>query len=423
MTAPHINGAHAPHPGSEEFKRAREEFEKATSATDDYSLHPIDWPTLQGEPPPRRWLIQDWLGYWPTLVSGGGGAGKSRLMQAVCTSLTTQFPYIGSVARDLRTLTWSCEDDRAEIWRNQLAINKYFGVDMDDISGRLHIVPRLGEDNTLMGVAFGQPSLTKLYFDLEQQVNDLRIDVLVLDNIAQVFGGNENDRHHVTVFVNALVGLVRDRPFAPILLGHVSRKDGSEFSGSAAWENAVRMRWYLGSTLPDEKPDDDDGDVVSDIVYLCRRKANYAPKDYRRMRFESGILIPEQSLNGQGFDRAFRDEAAEDGVLAGLRKLLALKLDASGGASSPNYLPKQLIKRKLAGGYTLKELEAATNRLLIRGRIENREVGRYGNRTPKMGLVIVEQGAQASCSSPAQTPLKPAHSNTPPPTEGGVFEH
>ena len=34
--------------------------------------------------------------------------------------------------------------------------------------------------------------------------------------------------------------------------------------GSAAWENACRMRWYLGPNLPDEKLDDD-GPVAAGV--------------------------------------------------------------------------------------------------------------------------------------------------------------
>jgi RecA-family ATPase len=104
-------------------------------------------------------------------------------------------------------------------------------------------------------------------------VNDLRVDVLVLDNIGRVYGGNESDRHQVTMFVNGALGMVRGRPFAPVFLGHVARSQGSEFSGSAAWENACRMRWYMARTLPDHKQDEDEP-TDTGIVYLAKRKAN-----------------------------------------------------------------------------------------------------------------------------------------------------
>jgi hypothetical protein len=64
---------------------------------------------------------------------------------------------------------------------------------------------------------------------MHKQVIDLRARVLVLDNTGQTYGGNENDRHQVTMFVNGVFGRVRGREFAPVILGHVARSPASEF--------------------------------------------------------------------------------------------------------------------------------------------------------------------------------------------------
>lgn len=374
-------------PGSAEFERARKQFEAATADDDSGPVPPIDWSILQGEPPPRSWWIQDWLGPDPTLVAGAGGIGKTTLMQTLGTGLATGFPYLGASARDLQVLIWLCEDGRDDVWRRQVAINRHFGVDMDDL-GSLHVVPRRGEENTLLQLMYGVPTLTPAFTDLYDQVNDLKIDVLILDNLAQIFGGNESDRHHATVFVNALAGIVRGRPFAPILLGHTARAQGSEFSGSAAWENACRMRWYLGSTLPDQKPDTDDENL--DVVYLCRRKANYTGKDWRRLQFRNGVLVPEDpAIVGPSYSQAHRDEAAEELVIAGMRKLAEMGIQPTDGKTSPDYLPSQLIAKRLHGAHTKAELTGAMNRLMRNGRLRRDVIGRYANRTPKHGLVLV----------------------------------
>src|SRR5581483_2119374 len=286
---------------------------------------PIDWSTLTGDPPERTWWIPDWLSPHPSLNSGAGGIGKTRLWQTLATSLVIQRDYLGPVLAPLKVLIWSCEEDTDEIWRTQDAINRYFGITMTDIAGRLHVVSRRGLDNTLLELVMGKPMLTPVYHnDLKQQINDLGVDMFVGDNIAQMYGCNESDRHQVTLFVNSIAGLVRDRPFCPVLLGHVARSQGSEFSGSAAWENAVRMRWYLGSSLPDQKPDEDEP-VDPDVVYLARRKANYTAKDWRRLRFQNGLLVPEQP-EGRRFDQSFRDDDAERIVLAAIPKLVAAGL-------------------------------------------------------------------------------------------------
>lgn len=348
---------------------------------------PIDWPSLEGEPPPRTWWIQDWLGPWPTLTSGAGGAGKTRLWQAVATSLATGRPYLQAQCRPLKVLMWLCEESKEEVWRTQIAINRHLTLEMHGLSN-LSIVPRQGLDNTLLSVVYGQPMFTPLLEQLRQQVNDLDVDVLVLDNLAQLFGGNENDRHQATYFVNAIAGIVRERPFAPVFVGHTARAASSEFSGSAAWENACRMRWYVGSTLPDQKPADEDEPVDTDVVYLARRKANYAAKDWMKLKYENGVLIPESAAGQSPEAEFFRNDAADRVLLEALPKLTAAGLFPTDAPNSPDYLPSQAIAKGFAQRHTKRELKAAMNRLMGAGRLRREVVSRYSNRNPRYGLVI-----------------------------------
>lgn len=210
---------------------------------------------------------------------------------------------------------------------------------------------------------------------------------LVVDNNRQTFGGNEADGHQVTMYVNAMGGLVRERPFAPVLLGHPSRTTGSEFSGNAAWENACRMRWYLGSTLPDQKPDDDDA-PDTDVRYLARRKANYTEKDYVRLRFHGRLLLPD-AFEGRRFDTTHNNELAEAIVLKALARLKAAGIHPTDGRTSSDYLPKHIVQKGYAEGHNRKELAAAMHRLLGRGKLRRDVVGKYPNRSPRFGLVPV----------------------------------
>ncbi len=311
---------------------------------------PMDWRALRGDPPPRSWWIQDWLGPSPTLTSGGGGVGKTKLWQAIGSSLATGKPYLdAAMVQPLRVLMWLCEDHQDEVWRTQTAINSYLDVTMNDLEGRLFVIPRLGLDNTL-----------------------------------------SNDPHQVTVFVNGIAGLVSDRPFAPVMLGHVARSKNSEFAGSAAWENAVRMRWYVGRTLPDQKPTTDDEEAPDpDVVYLARRKANYSNKDWRRLRFKNGLLVPDQP-EGIRFDAAFRADTADAVVIAAFEKLLAAGLQPSDKPQAADYLPKQIIAKGYHQGHDRKELTKAMNRLMGAGRMRREVIGKYANRDPKHGLVLTK---------------------------------
>ena len=349
---------------------------------------PIHWAEFEGrDPPPRTWWLQDWLGPSPTLLAGAGGKGKSSIAQTLGTALATTRNYIAAVAAPLRVLIWFCEDDKNEVWRRQVAICGHFGIQLSDLDDALIIVPRIGCENTLFAMAFGTPGATPLIDELRQQLGDYRADVLILDNIAQVFGANSNDPHHVTQFVNGIQGLVPDRPFAPIFLGHTARSEGSEFSGSAAWENAVRMRWYLGTTLPDQKPDVDDP-IDPNVVFLAKRKANYSAKDYRRLTFRNGLFVPDEA-EGARFDSGYQAIRAEQVVLVGMAKLAIAGVLPTDGKTSGDYLPSQLVAKGHAAGFGKRELAAAMNRLMGGGKLKREVVGQYSNRSPRFGLVTV----------------------------------
>jgi hypothetical protein len=273
--------------------------------------------------------------------------------------------------------------------RRQLAICKYFGIDFGELEGRFFVESRRGWNNTLLDLEYGRPLFTTEFLLLREQVNDLAIDVLVLDNIGQVYGGNENDRHQVTRFVNGCQGLVRGRPFAPIFVGHVSRSPRSEFAGNLAWENACRMRWFIDYWLPGEKPAEATDPAPTDPIYLCRRKTNYSARDYRRFHYRNGLFVPEDIQAGRRFDTQAREELVEAIVLAGLRKIDKMGMPSQNAPTSIYYLPRQLLRHKLNETYSIAELDGAITRLMGSGRLRIDVVGKTKNRKRREGLVEV----------------------------------
>lgn len=352
-------------------------------------VEPLNWTALGvSKAPARTWGISHWLGFDALLCAGAGGIGKTLLWQQTATALALGRDFIDSVPRALRVLMWACEDDRDELWRRQEAICAHFEVSLASLAGKFILVPRRGLDNTLYSTEFGRGLLTSLYGDLREEVNDHRADVLVLDNVGQVFGGNENSRHDVTHFVNAGYGLVTGRPFVAVYLAHPAKGVGSEFSGSTAWENAVRMRWLLSDRLPDAR----DGEApVDGVRYLAKRKVNYTAKDYRRFTYQNGVLVPDTYVEGS-IAPAYRRDRARQLVLEGFLALERMGIRPTDGHSSPDYLPKQLQAKHLDGGFAKRELTEAMNELMAAGRLRRVEVGKYANRGTRWGLELVPQG-------------------------------
>lgn len=361
---------------------------------------PMQWSVLENEKPPDRiWRLAHWLSVGPTLFAGRGGTGKSLVAQTIATALVLARSYIDDIESTLKVLAWFCEDDHDELWRRQVAICGYFGVPLSALEGKLIIEPRLGCENTLFCPVFGTPAWTPLRDELRSQMQDYGADVLIADNTSQLFGCNENDRHHVTSFVNGMVGLVPERPVSQLILSHPAKAGDSEFSGSTAWENSVRMRWFMGSVLPDQT-EPEEGEVDPNVRYLAKRKTNYSVKDYRKLIFDNGVFKPEHQPGeiSQRYSFAARKEGAERAVMFALGKFNDLGIRVVDAYNSPDYLVRKMQASKLMQDYTPKECADALAGLRLQARVLETKVGSNANRTPKMGLTVNGFSAQSGAT-------------------------
>jgi hypothetical protein len=354
----------------------------------------LNWSALACSKAPKfEWIWQDWLSWHPTLLAGRGGIGKSLFTQQLATALATCADGMLRPNRAVRVLYWACEDDADELWRRQERICASMGMGLADLGDSLTIDARMGLENTLYTLEYGRPMWTPLLGELTQQVNDLAIDVVFLDNVGQIFGANENDRHHVTTFTNGIAGIVRGRPFCPVFLAHPAKATGSEYAGNAAWENAVRMRWLLSDRLPDAPADEEQGETEQSLRYLCKRKANYSTKDILRLRIEEGVLRPamepsEAFTADTGANDYLWEQRAERVVLDALDRITKMGIATSHTRGSA-YLPKLILELKVGEGLGKPEIERAMLRLLTNGQIKRDQIGTYSNRSPKFGLVRV----------------------------------
>ncbi|MFL5337957.1 MAG: AAA family ATPase, partial [Geminicoccaceae bacterium] len=209
------------------------------------NIRPISWPEMPGRyAPPRRFVAKGSIPYGcVTSFYGQGGIGKSMAAQLLATAVVSRRYWLGIETERCKVLALFCEDDRNELWRRQEQINATLGVRMADIGDFLPDA-RTGQENVL---AHGRDVLqtTGLYEQIAAAVAELKPGLVILDNIAQMFAGSENDRAHVTQFVNYLARFARDGDCAVVLLGHVAKAEGSECSGSTAWDAAVRSRRLL----------------------------------------------------------------------------------------------------------------------------------------------------------------------------------
>jgi RecA-family ATPase len=212
------------------------------------------------------------------------------------TSTAASLAWFGLAVTPGRALGVFCEDDEAEMQRRQWAINRTLGVAPSQLAD-LRYLPRLGQDNALItfnGADIGTP--TAFTEELDALCGDFRPDLLVLDTIADLFPANENDRAKVRQFVQTILGgLARRHGCAVLALGHPSvtgMNTGTGQSGSTAWNNTFRSRFYLAR--------EEGEDADPDGRLLTRKKANYAPRDAEvHLKWHDGAFTAQGS-SGSG---------------------------------------------------------------------------------------------------------------------------
>ncbi|NOW45701.1 RecA-family ATPase [Novosphingobium sp. SG751A] len=314
-----------------------------------------------------------------TLLTGAGSSGKSLLGQQLATALAAGVQTLGLQLDQGTAMYFTCEDDPQELHWRQHRICRALGVNMSDLDGQLHVASLRGRlDNILMGeTTNGQVDLSPTFQRLASLMREKEAKLVVLDNVAHLFGGNENDRSDVTQFVNALNRLAGESGAAILLIAHPN-KAGDNYSGSTAWLNAVRSQIFL------------ERDANTDIRTLKLGKANYAPigEPLRFVWAESTFKLESELAPDdlRALQATIRANAEDEAFLSCLETCTVQRRNVSHQPGS-NYAPK--IFAAMAGNRGIKEkaFKSAMERLVHCGRIEfDKELWRAGNRHIKRGI-------------------------------------
>lgn len=257
--------------------------------------------SLVGEPPERQWIVPEWIveGAVNSLY-GDGGVGKTLLAQQLACSVSLGANWLGLPTKKGPVLAVLCEDEAGELHRRHNHIKAAMGYPVGNPFDDVWLWPRVGDENVLVRWdRDGQATTNAFLQDIIAMVEETEPALLILDTLADVYGGNEIDRPQVNYFVKTVLGgLIKDRaaagfPLTILLLGHPSvagKASGSGYSGSTAWNNAVRSRMYL--TRPEEG--------AGDERILTRGKANYASSGDEtavRLFFADGVLHAQQDAD------------------------------------------------------------------------------------------------------------------------------
>jgi RecA-family ATPase len=327
-------------------------------------INPVQW---RDEPvPEREWIVRDMIpAKTVTLLSGDGAAGKSTLALQLATARALGRDWIGTMPAPGRTLYLSAEDDAQELHRRLDAIREYYGATFDDMAD-IQLVDLVGENAVLGEIGrTGVIAAAPIFDAVVSVVERTQTDLVVVDALADVFAGDENNRSQARQFIGMLKRPARAHGCAFLCLAHPSlngMSTGTGSSGSTAWNNSVRSRLYFEPAKANDGSEPD-----PDLRSLSVRKANYGPKGAPIMvRWKAGAYVPEGGTSS--LDRMALKLKAESTFLALLRQFNTQGQDVV-AAPCASYAPKVFAAHPKSDGIGKAHFAVAMQELLGRQEI------------------------------------------------------
>ena len=261
------------------------------------------------EPPPQPWVIPDWMPSGAlTLLSGPGGAGKSRLALQLAAGVAGGESHWIDGARQYglalddrlhggAAVVYASWEDRPAVIARQLAALS--GPDRSWVRPNmpLHLpgAPPHGIANMgplYMMAPHQQEPDTHLATRLRAAAAKVRAALVVLDSLAAVYSASEIDRAAVRGFLASWDAWAYEQNCAVLILSHPP-KSGADYSGSTDWLAGVRALWTLTKELHGQERKHGKQDDRPLAWRLACVKSNYAdegPPGPLRLNWEGPAL-------------------------------------------------------------------------------------------------------------------------------------
>lgn len=340
---------------------------------------PADWP--DGPPPAVSWVADKRIPRGDVSTLGGdGGSGKTMAGLQLSTGVSRgASDWLGAVIEPGPVLFLSAEEPEAEIKRRIARIAARQGFPLSALRDLKFWFATDYADCTLATPGpGGVMQATPLFRAIEGACARLRPALVVLDNVAATFAGNQNDRVMVRTFVNLWRGLARASGAAVLLLDHPSLSGlttGTGRGGNMDWRNSVRSALHLRAA-------EDKGEAERGCRVLEHVKSNYGPlASPVKLEWIDGVLAPQGTMSPLA--RAAHDSDADDKFLALLSLHARLGIDVSPSPGA-NYAPKLFADHSDSGSYRKDPLRAAMERLTLAGRIVVEEFGPPSKRRKRL---------------------------------------
>jgi RecA-family ATPase len=331
---------------------------------------PICAASLEGKPvPPREWDTAGWVPKQNvTLFSANGAVGKSLLLEQMGACKAVGRDWLGLRMVRGSALYANAEDSDDELHRRLDDIARHFDLPLSRF-GDLHLWSLAGDDALLATADERDNIITPQprFRDLRRRIECIRPNLLILDPLADLFGGNENVKPQARQFVGLMRGLASDCNTTIILAAHPSLSgmaSGTGSSGNTGWGNSVRSRIYMERVSAGNHEPDEDARVMR------KTKANYGRADDEvRFRYADGVFVLDSETTAGSVQRASNALIVEQMFLELLKKFECSGITVSANPG-PSYAPARMVEHPEAASIDKKLLQSAMHRLLDEGRIK-----------------------------------------------------
>lgn len=254
--------------------------------------------------PAREWLVPEVVPHKQiTLLYGDGGTGKTTLLLQLAIAASQGGMWMGHALSRHKVLFITAEDELNEVHYRLDQMTKLLGRDVGDLTVISLADLEIAELMMLDGRVLKPTTLLEGICDLIKQQG---FDVVMMDPIADLFGGNEIDKQQVTKFMRMLRKRIAfDLGCSLVIAAHPSSdgiRSGKGTSGSMAWSNSARSRLYFSR------------DDNSDVCTLELKKSNRSKIGTTvSLRWVNGVFVQVEAQA-----RALISEELEAKVMARL---------------------------------------------------------------------------------------------------------
>ena len=330
-------------------------------------------------PPPLEWIVDGVLLRGTViLLAGPPKVGKSLLLQQLLTAVALGQPWLGRETVSARTFGLFCEDPQAILHRRQIAINSFYDRDAADLETNFSWLCRDHDDALLVEFEkfSDKPKFTPLWHQFVNYVKEDEREVIGLDTVATIFGGQENSRPQATAFLRELQKLAFEINGAIILSAHPSRGNPHSYSGSSAWLASVRSGLSLGRPV---NYDPETGEP-RDIRILRGLGSNYgAAITAEQLEYQDGVWVNTEAPTSRkrGPLSAVELSDLKYRLLIGLKRVLQNDGRVPADEMDPKSLPNRARRSTdpQINRVPLNDLYLCQQQLLDNGQIVRVEVG------------------------------------------------